>query len=154
MRAIYSIIFFTIFLSSCTEDRYFEKNQDFEDRVWNMDESAKFNFEIDSVELPYRIKLNIRNTMEYPYRNLYIQYNLEYQNEKLTEKLHEIQLFEGKTGKPYGEPQSEIYSHQLLIQDSVYFPNKGSYTVILNQYMREKELKGMVSVGLRIEQMK
>ncbi|WP_296619428.1 gliding motility lipoprotein GldH [Marivirga sp.] len=141
-------------LISCTEERYFEDNYDFNDRIWNMEETAEFNFEIDSVELPYQIKLNIRNTMDYPYRNLYIKYQLKDSSYLMEEKLLNLKLFEDKTGKPYGNHQSDIYSHQLILQDSVYFPEKGKYKIALKQYMREEELKGMVSAGIRIEQLR
>ncbi|WNB17375.1 gliding motility lipoprotein GldH [Marivirga arenosa] len=154
MRFIYIISAIILFTSACTEDRYFEENIDFTDRSWNMQDSVLFQFEIDSIELPYRVKLNLRNTMDYPYRNIYVQYYLKDSSEILNENLQNIKLFEAKTGKPFGDRQSEIYSHQLLIQDSVYFPKKGKYTIQLEQYMREKELEGIVSAGIKIEQLK
>lgn len=150
----YSIVCLVFICSSCTEDRYFEDNQDFEDRIWNMEESAAFTFNVDSAELPYQIKLNVRNTMEYPYRNLYLKYLLKDSTYIINDQLLNLKLFEAKSGKPYGDHQSDIYSHQLILQDSVYFPETGEYTIKLNQYMREKELEGIVSVGIRIEQIK
>ncbi|MGM0580691.1 MAG: gliding motility lipoprotein GldH [Bacteroidota bacterium] len=154
MRSLFSIICLTFLLSSCTEERYYEENHDFKDRNWNLEESAVFNFEIDSVELPYQIKLNVRNTMDYPYRNLYIKYKLEDSTNLMEEKLLNLKLFEAKTGKPFGDHQSDIYSHQLILQDSVYFHKKGNYKIELKQYMREKDLEGLVSAGIRIEQIK
>lgn len=153
MRPLFSIICLSFLLISCTEERYFEENQDFKDRIWNMEETAEFNFKIDSVETPYRIKLNIRNTMDYPFRNLYIKYQLKDSTYLMEDKLLNLKLFEDKTGKPYGDHQSDIYSHQLTLQDSVYFHQKGNYKIELKQYMRENELKGMVSAGIRIEQL-
>lgn len=154
MRAIYSLSILIFIFFSCTEERYYEDNHDFKDRIWNMEETAEFNFEIDSVELPYQIKLNVRNTMDYPYRNLYINYRLKDSTFLMEDKLLNLKLFEAKTGKPFGDSQSEIYSHQLILQDSVYFHKKGNYKIELKQYMRENELKGMVSAGIRIEQIK
>ena len=154
MRLLFNILCLTFLLFSCTEDRYFEENHDFEDKNWKMEESADFNFEIDSIELPYQVKLNIRNTMDYPYRNLYVKYQLRDSNYVMEDQLLNIKLFEAKTGKPYGNHQSDIYSHQLILQDSVYFPKKGIYQIDLKQYMREKELEGLVSAGIRIEQLK
>ena len=154
MKALFSILGLAILFFSCTEDRYYEHNQDFEDRIWNMEETAEFEFEIDSIELPYQIKLNVRNTMDYTYRNLYIKYELSDSTNLIEDKLLNIDLFEPKSGKPYGERQSDIYAHQLILQDSVFFPEKGKYKIGLKQYMREKKLEGMVSVGLRIEQLK
>jgi gliding motility-associated lipoprotein GldH len=72
----------------------------------------------------------------------------------MEDKLLNIKLFEAKTGKPFGNQQSDIYAHQMLLADSVFFPRKGKFSIELKQYMREKELVGMVSVGIRIEQIK
>ncbi|SMG33906.1 gliding motility-associated lipoprotein GldH [Marivirga sericea] len=154
MRVVCSVIFLMFFISSCTEERYFEDNYDFQDRSWNMEESAEFNIEIDSIELPYQIKLNLRNTMDYPYRNLYIKYQVRDSTYVMEDKLLNIKLFEAKTGKPYGNKQSDIYAHQLSLVDSMFFPAKGKYTIELKQYMREMELEGMISAGIRIEQIK
>lgn len=154
MRPLFSIICLTFLFISCTEERYYEENYDFKDRIWNMEETAEFNFEIDSIELPYQIKLNVRNTMEYPFRNLYIKYQLKDSTYLMEDKLLNLKLFEAKTGKPYGDHQSDIYSHQLILQDSVYFHEKGNYKIELKQYMREIELEGIISVGIRIEQIK
>lgn len=152
MRSFFSIICLTFLLFSCTEERYYEDNHDFKDRIWNMEESVEFEIVIDSIELPYQIKLNVRNTMDYPYRNLYVKYQLKDSTYLMEDKLLNIKLFDGKTGKPFGNHQSDIYSHQLLLQDSVYFNEKGIHTIELKQYMREKELEGIVSAGIRIEQ--
>jgi gliding motility-associated lipoprotein GldH len=154
MKALYSILGLAILFFSCTEDRYYEDNQDFEDRTWNMEETASFEFKIDSIEVPYQIKLNVRNTMDYSYRNLYIKYELSDSTHLMEDKLLNIDLFEAKSGKPYGERQSDIYAHQLILQDSVYFSEKGKYKIELKQYMRKKKVEGVVSVGVRIDQLK
>jgi gliding motility-associated lipoprotein GldH len=154
MKSFYSIIGLVFLFIACTEDRYFENNIDFNDRVWEMDESAEFEFEIDSTTLPYQIKLNLRNSLDYPYRNLYIKYQLLDSTQLIADKLMDIKLFEAKNGKPFGSRQSDIYSHQLILQDSVFFPEKGTYKIALSQYMREKELKGIISVGIKIDQLK
>lgn len=154
MRPLFTILCLTFLLFSCTEERYFEDNHDFDNRIWTMDETAEFNFEIDSLELPYQIKLNIRNTIDYPYRNLYIQYRLQDSTSLIEENLVNVNLFEAKSGQPYGTHQSDIYSHQLVLQDSVFFNEKGNYKIELKQYMRENELEGIVSSGIRIEQIK
>lgn len=92
--------------------------------------------------------------MDYPYRNLYIKYQLRDSTRLMEDQLLNLKLFEAKTGKPYGDHQSDLYSHQLILQDSVFFPQKGKYKIELKQYMREKKLEGVVSTGIRIEQIK
>ncbi len=139
---------------SCTENRYFEANHDFSDRVWPMDEEAEFSFTIDNADVMYQLYINLRNDKDYPYRNLYIHYSLEDSTGNILEKeLQDIQLFEPKTGAPFGENVSNIYSHQVLLEDSVIFPSKGEFVISYKQYMRTDSLQGIYSAGLRIEKM-
>ncbi len=152
-RITKGIVFFALIgIISCTEDRYFEANNDFTDRLWPMNEKVSFTFSIDDADAMYQLYANVRNDMEYPYRNLYIHYTLEDSTGHVIEKkLQDIQLFEGKTGAPFGDKVSNIYSHQILLEDSVLFPSKGDFTVSYKQYMRTDSLEGIYSTGLRIE---
>ncbi len=148
------LFFILITALSCTENRYFEANHDFSERVWTMDEKAEFQFDIDEAEAMYQLYINIRNDIDYPYRNLYIHYSLEDSTGNVIDKkLQDIQLFEAKTGAPFGNNVSNIYSHQVLLEDSVLFPSKGEFTVSYKQYMRTDSLKGIYSTGIRIEKM-
>src|SRR5690554_6029604 len=119
MRSLFTLTIVVFLLTSCTEDRYYEANHDFEDRTWDLEETAKFNFSVDSIDIPYQISINLRNSLSYPYRNLYIQYTLKDSTKTVTQKLLNLQLFDSKEGKPFGNAQSEIYSHQLVVSDSV-----------------------------------
>lgn len=151
LKAASLFLLFVITLS-CTENRYYEENFDFSDRIWQMDESARFTFTIDDDSSYYELYLNLRNDIKYPYRNIYIHYTLQDSTERALEKeLQNIQLFEPKTGEPYGDGLSSIYSHQVLLKDSVLFPKEGQYTVELKQYMRTDSLQGVYSVGLRLD---
>ena len=146
------ILFSLISIVSCTENRYFEANHDFAEKVWMMDEEVDFTFNVDESEALYQVYINIRNDMDYSYRNLYIHYTLVDSTDNiLDKKLQDIQLFEAKTGAPYGDNVSNIYSHQVLLEDSVTFPYEGDYTVKYKQYMRTDSLQGIYSTGLRIK---
>lgn len=151
MRSFLTLTILVFIMISCTEDRYYEANHDFTDRTWDLEETAEFNFSVDSTDIPYQISINLRNSLSYPYRNIYIQYTLKDSLRTINQKLLNLQLFDSKAGKPYGDAQSEIYSHQLLAEDSVYFPQTGNYTIELKQYMRENELEGVISAGIRLD---
>lgn len=138
--------------AACTENRFYEENYDFKNRIWTIDEIADFQVEIDSIEVPYQFYINIRNTIEYPYRNLYVQYTLLDSTDIIEQKLINLQLFESKSGKPFGKSQSGIFSNQILLNDSVYFPNKGNYRLEFKQYMRRDSLPGLVSTGVKLLQ--
>lgn len=135
---------------ACTEDRFYEDNYDFNNRIWTIDEVANFSVEVDSTGIPYQLFINIRNTIDYPYRNMYVQYTLLDSTDIVEQKLINLKLFESKSGKPLGKSQSGIFSHQILLNDSVYFPTKGNYRLQFKQYMRRDSLPGMVSTGVKL----
>ncbi|GAA5036445.1 gliding motility lipoprotein GldH [Marivirga lumbricoides] len=146
------LLFLAFVAFSCTENRYYEENIDFSDRIWQMNETASFTFNIDDDSSYYELYLNLRNDVQYPYRNIYVHYTLQDSTDRELEKeLQNIQLFDPKTGEPFGSGVSSIYSHQVLLKDSVLFPREGRYTIALKQYMRTDSLQGVYSVGLRID---
>ena len=142
-----------LWLSSCDQHRVFEENVDFQDKQWLVDTVPAFQFEIKDPSQPYNIYWNVRNTIEYPYRNLYITYYLEdTSGHHIASDLHDMLLFEPKTGRPYGSGLGDIFSHQLLALPDYHFDSAGVYRIRLQQYMRTDTLPDIVSVGVRVEE--
>ena len=138
--------------TSCDENRVYEKNVDFPDQRWAVDSIPSFEFEISDASKPYNIYWNVRNTVAYPYRNLYLTYYIEdTTGRRLTSDLHNMLLFEPKTGKPYGSGLGDIFSHQFMALPNFKFDRAGVYRIRLEQYMRTDTLPEVVSVGTRVE---
>ena len=141
-----------VFLSACDESRVYEENVDFTDKKWVVDTVPSFEFEIADPSKPYNIYWNVRNTVSYPYRNLYLTYYIEdTTGRRITTDLHNMLLFEPKTGKPYGSGLGDIFSHQFMALPDYKFDRAGVYRVRLEQYMRTDTLPEIVSVGMRVE---
>ena len=136
----------------CNSDRIYEKNVDFPNRVWPSDSVASFEFRIPDANVPYDIFYNIRNTLSYPFQNIYITYYLEDSiGNVLKTELINRNLFLPKTGKPKGEGLGDIYSHQFLLIPDYKFEHQGLYKLRLQQYMRLDSLPEVVSLGLKIK---
>lgn len=135
---------------SCTEDRVFEENYDL-DGEWPIAEKVNLKFNITEDQQLYQVFLNVRHDADYPFRNLYIKYQLADSTGVMLENaLVNFKLFSDKEGKPFGKASSNIYSYQELLLDSLSFPHSGDYTFSMNQYMRTDSLKGIYSVGIKI----
>ncbi len=149
----YLVLFFSvIILNACDENRIFEQNINIQEKNWNADSVPGFSFYIDNPELTYNIYYNFRNTRAYPYRNLYVKYTLEDSlGQKISSDLHNIDLFDPRSGKPFGEGLGDIYDHQILALESYKFNSPGLYNIKVQQYMRMENLPEIVSVGLRVE---
>jgi len=153
MNRILLFLIIGIFVySGCNRNRIFERNVKFEDRIWNKDTAAVFNFEIADINADYAFYFNIRNTILYPYQNIYLSYSLEDTLGNIYDSdLANINLFDSKTGKPFGSGMGDIFDHQYLVIEDYQFNNPGMYSFKIRQYMRMDSLPEIMSVGLRIE---
>ena len=143
----------TLFQSCLDKTRVYEKNIDFNQKYWDIDSVPTFSFTIPDAGKAYDIYWNVRNTASYPYRNLYLTYYLEDSlGTSLSSALHDMVLFEPKTGEPYGDGFGGVYDHQFLALPQQKFPAKGTYSIKLKQYMRTDSLPEILSVGVRVEE--
>ena len=137
---------------ACSNDRIYEKNVDFPNRIWPADSIAIFEFRIPDPSVPYDIYYNIRNTLSYPFQNIYITYYLEDSlGNVIKTELVNRDLFYPKTGEPKGEGLGDLYSHQFLIIPDYDFEHQGLYKLRLQQYMRLDSLPEVVSLGLKVK---
>lgn len=136
---------------SCDSSRIFEKNVDFDDKVWLADSTQQFSFSLEK-EQPVNIYFNVRNTNTYPYHNLYVKYSLtDSTGREIKSDLINKNLFHEKTGKPYGSGIGDIFSHQFLLLENLELKDSMEYNIQLTQFMRQDTLEGVVSAGVRIE---
>ncbi len=147
------VLVMIIGLASCDSQVVYEKNINFQNKRWVVSDTPTFRFEIADAQKTYNIYWNIRNTIAYPYRNLYLTYTLkDTLGHTLATDLHDMLLFEPKTGEPYGGGLGDIFSHQLLALPRYRFDSAGTYQIGLQQYMRTDTLPEIVSVGVRVEE--
>lgn len=153
MRILPGIFFVAALLFSCDDSRIYEKNYDFENRNWLVNDTATFEFEIKDTLTNYNLYCNIRNSVSFPYSRLFINYHLQDSTgATLQKKLAETFLFDRETGKPLGSSGlGDIYDQRLLVISKYQFPYAGKYKMTFEQYMRTDTLPGIIAVGLRVE---
>jgi gliding motility-associated lipoprotein GldH len=143
----------SLLLFSCDSDRLFEQNITFENRYWKVNEPVVFNFNIEDPSQSYNIYYNVRNSLEYPYARLFIQYTLsDSTGMPLDKELNAQFLFDQKTGKPEGTSGiGDVFDHQFLLLEKRVFSTPGKYTLKIEQFNRQDTLRGILAVGARIE---
>lgn len=152
MMRFLGIISLVFLFTACDPSRVFEDNQDLENGIWVKDQKVAFRFDIEDANQAYNIYANIRNAQHFPYRNLYYQFQLaDTSGVVLKKELKNIDLFEAKTGKPFGSGLGDVFDHQQLIIDEFNFPNAGQYELTFEQYMRVDTLSLIMSMGTRVE---
>ena len=153
MRSFFGFTVIIVFLSSCDEDRVYEKNADFNSRHWIVSEKPDFEFEIKDTLQSYNVYCNVRNSLDYPYARIFITWYLQDSTGTTLDKaLVRHLLFDDKTGEPHGESGlGDIYDHRIALKTNYQFPYAGKYRIAFEQYMRTDSLAGILAVGLRVE---
>lgn len=147
------ILLLVLIISSCDRSRVFEENITVERGIWSANNSIDFPVNIQDTSGFYNIYLNIRNEGNYPYRNLYLFVHVTSpQGNKLTDTL-DIELADA-SGLWHGSGIGDLFFLQIPFRQRVRFPVPGIYRFSVLQGMRDKELKGIRNVGLRIEKAK
>lgn len=147
------VLIAVIALFSCDDDRLYEKNISYDDRIWKQADKAEFEFNIDDNAVSYNLYLNLRNSVDYPYSRIFVNYKLQDSIGLVLEKqLINSTLFDATTGEPYGTSGlGDIYDHQIVVKQNHRFPNNGAYKISFEQFMRKDSLEGILAVGLRVE---
>jgi gliding motility-associated lipoprotein GldH len=140
-------------LLSCDSDRLYEQNINLEARYWRADEPMVFDFTIDDLSQPYNLYYNVRNSLEFPYARLFVQYVLtDSTGNPIDKRLNAQYLFDQKTGKPFGQSGiGDVFDHQFLIMEKHLFKHPGKYQLKIEQYNRQDTLRGILAVGFRLE---
>ncbi len=139
----------------CDPDRVYEQYHDIPENQWYIDSVQAYTFAIDDPAQAYNVYYNVRNSISYPYYNLFVTYYLtDDKGKQLSSQLQELMLMDSKTGKPLGDGVGDIFDHQVGLLTNYTFPAKGNYTIKIKQYMRKDPLPEIMSIGIRVEKAK
>lgn len=142
----------TTFLFSCDSNSVFKDHEDIEDGQWYLKNEPSFTFEITDTTKTYNIYYLVRNSIAYPYYNLYVKRFLINDKKKIVnEALNELILMDEKTGKPMGDGLGDLFDHKIIALKNYRFPHTGKYTFKVRQYMRQDPLPAILSMGVSIE---
>lgn len=144
------ILAFLFILVSCDRALVFEENRRIEKSRWDQDQKVSFTFHTEDTLSINNFYINIRNTTNYKYRNVFFFINTIFPDGRMFRDTVECYLAD-KNGKWLGKGMGKIKDNRVLIRKGIRFPVKGTYTLELEQAMREEELKGIADIGIRIE---
>lgn len=145
------------FLYACDENRVFEQNKDISNHAWHKDSTLHFAVNIPDADVPYHIYYNVRNAVSYPAQNIYLHIEVQDSTgQTISSDLNNIELFDPKTGEPYGDGLGDIFDHRIRVLENFRFPYAGPYQIDVQHRMRDKimvdnRLPAIMSVGVRIE---
>ncbi len=146
----------SLLLMSCEDERrVFEENVEITNARWAVKDRAVLTAEITDTVSQHNFLVNVRNTEEYPYRNLYLFLKTTFPNGKTSRDTIGLYLADA-SGRWLGSGTGYLSSGRYPVNQVMYnynkrFPLAGTYTFEIEQAMRTDTLVGIRNVGLRIE---
>ena len=147
MKKSILFIFFScsIIIFSCNTSQSFTRS--FVDNNWHFEDSIVFVCDIKHKK-SHNLELFFRNTLDYPYRNLYLFVEIHHNQDIL--KIDTLQYpITDKYGKWLGRGLGKTRDNYFL-EELIIFNNPGQYKFILTHGMRENPLIGSNTVGMKI----
>lgn len=145
-------IILVLFLYSCSSDGVIEVKSP---GVWNKDSVLEFSFDIKDVHQPKDITFVIRNNGDYPYSNLFLFGKIMKDNQLLNAKTDTINyLLAYPNGEWIGKGFGEVKEIEVLYKRNYRFSQKGKYKILLQHGMRQKNLRGIEDIGIKIQDIK
>lgn len=151
MRTIGLLLVTGLLWTACDKNRIYEVNKTLADDQWAVKDTLLFDFAIQDTVSSYNFLYNIRYSGAYPYYNLYTRYYLlDSAYNEIESRQSNMDLFEPKTGKPYGGGMGDYYDYQILFLKDKTMPYAGRFYLKTIHYMRDEPLNGIASFGLKV----
>lgn len=144
------IFLFLVLTGSCDRKRFFEENIAIPEGQWNSRNHVIFNVDIPTITAPFNVYLNLRNTPDYPFSNLFLFMTTHYPDGTSSADTLELLLADYQ-GRWLGKGMGSVRYNRFLLKKSLHFPAKGKYRFEFEQAMRTPVLKGIKDIGFRIE---
>lgn len=138
-------------MSSCDENRVYEKNIDFESYEWTYEDVQSFEVEILDSKAK-SVFVNFRHTYFFGARNVILNLEVKTPKDSIFELPLNILLSE-PNGMWYSECSGDICDFKYPVQTltDYSFQDTGIYTFALAQNMRVNPLPNVMGVGIRVE---
>ena len=137
-------------LSSCGGNAVYDRHQSVDREGWVIGQDLRFNIDIDDTINPCDFYIDIRNTRDYAYSNLFLFITTTFPDKVVRYDTLECPLAD-QYGKWYGHQSGRHVDGRYLLHNRIIFPIKGTYTFQVSHAMRDTVLTGVEDIGLHLE---
>jgi gliding motility-associated lipoprotein GldH len=137
-------------LISCDPSRVFDDMTRISNSEWKRQEALDFSFTIKDTTAMYNVYIQIRNTTDYPYSNLYLFLDTKEPSGIKNRDTIEC-ILAAPDGKWLGKGMGKIKENRILVKKGMQWARQGIYQIKVEQAMRKEVLTGIADIGLRIE---
>ncbi|MEG1546065.1 MAG: gliding motility lipoprotein GldH [Bacteroidaceae bacterium] len=146
----FAILLATLLLTACHSNTVHHSFQSINKDGWSKSDTLSFSVILPDSTSMYKVKIEIRNDYNYPYRNLYLFVSNNLSNiAHFTTDTIEYKLA-NNNGKWIGTGWGTVYQSSYSIPYILSTP-QGGHTFKINHGMTDDLLQGISNVGICIE---
>ncbi|HEV7347442.1 gliding motility lipoprotein GldH [Telluribacter sp.] len=153
LLTIAGVVTLCLWLTGCNDpNTVYKAYEDIDDGLWYVNNTPTFKIEITDSTQRYNLYYLVRNGLQYPYYNLYLTRKITGPDgQVLSARLEELYLSNETTGKPYGSGLGDLFDHKIPFLQNYRFPRTGTYTLTIEQSMRQNPLPFILGIGVSVE---
>ncbi|MBK8087478.1 MAG: gliding motility lipoprotein GldH [Chitinophagaceae bacterium] len=141
----------SIGFSSCTSMDTFEKNVQIPGHEWSYSNQPEINFTITDTISPYNVFVTLRHTDAYSYKNIWLFISTRQPGDSSFQKERFELTLQNQNGEWIGTGMNDIWEVRYPLFSNIRFTKQGSYSIRLQQTMRDNPLLHIMNAGIRIE---
>ena len=159
-RLLLVAVIFCFLITSCDSKAVFDVYQSVPNQ-WHKDSVVSFNFKAPDTIKNYDLYVQLRNTNDYKFSNLFLIVELNYPNGKAVKDTLEYKMA-APNGELLGSGFSDLKENKLWFRGfktPFQFEEEGDYTINIQHAMRNNgdvngimNLEGITDIGFRVEQ--
>lgn len=137
-------------LESCGPRPEFEGFQQLPGAMWHQDSILTFTMPSSDTISRHNLFLELRNTGDYPYSNIYFFIDVHFPNGVYLQDTVQYMMTDLE-GNWLGKGISDLKESVLEYKSNVTFPERGDYQFKVRHGMRKEVLPGIADFGIRVE---
>ncbi len=148
---LYCTLVVVVGISGCADrQKVYEQLYLVEEEGWYNEDFLRFRFEITDTTVPYNFYIDVRNSVEYPYSNLFLFVRTVLPDQQHAQDTLDIWMADPE-GRWLGSGIGKYRDRRVLIMPAFRFPMAGEYQFEIEHAMREPLLSGIAAAGIRVE---
>lgn len=161
-NSLFFVLIAIVLFCSCDSNRVFDEYKSVPNQ-WHKDSIISFTITPPDSTNNYNLFVNLRNTNDYKYNNLFLIVEMDYPNGKIEKDTLEYKMAE-PNGTLLGTGFTDVKENKLWYKgykEPFVFNENGEYKINIQHAMRQNgqvkgidNLEGITDIGFRIERVK
>ncbi|MFN4285122.1 MAG: gliding motility lipoprotein GldH [Lacibacter sp.] len=154
MRTFFSVVFVLqslVLLQGCMPLNNYEQQVQIPHHRWTYDFTPEVQFEITDTAARYNVWVILRHTHAYAYRNIWLNIATRQPGDSTFQTERFELLLQQPDGRWIGTGFQDVWEIRHPLFTNLRFRKPGTYTIRLQQIMRDNPLEHIMNAGIRVE---